>query len=176
MRPFPARQARRVITAFAVSVALLAAMAGAPALATGAGVDGRGPLDGMDFLGDFGPAGKPADSRDTLHFRDGRFWSGNCVPCGYPPGVYWVRVSGDAIHFRGELDRPGGGRFVYVGVVRDGRIEADINWRRERWYWTIDRDFRFEGRIADLQPDHASVSAAREAALGSHGAGRDCRP
>ncbi|WP_435103588.1 hypothetical protein [Arhodomonas sp. AD133] len=176
MRPFPAPQTRRALVPLLTLVTLLAVMAGAPALATDAGEGARGPLDGMDFVGDFGPAGGPADSRDTLHFRDGRFWSGSCVPCGYPPGAYWVRVTGDGIHFRGELENPEGGRFVYVGVVRDGRIEAHINWRRERWYWTIDRDFRFEGRIADVQPAYANVAAAREAAFGGPDPRRDCQP
>jgi len=118
-----------------------------------------GPLDGLAFVGTFGPAGEPADLTDTLYFGDGRFWSENCVPCGFTPGVYWVRYGENGTHFRGRLQSPQSGLFTYEGVVRDdGRIEVDINWRKDRWYWSIDRDFRFVGDL--VEPETAALAAA----------------
>ena len=136
----------------------------APAAFGDAPSSGRGPLDGMTFVGKFGPADKPLDTDDRLHFDDGQFWSAICVKCGFHPGRYWVREDSEGMHFLGELVSERG-RFRYHGRVKNGRIEVRINWRKERWYWTIDRDFRFEGTLenADAAPsaqDASSVAAA----------------
>lgn len=130
----------------------------------------HGRLDGMRFVGMFGPAQAPDDRKeDTLFFGDGHFWSANCVPCGFAPGKYWVRHEGDAIHFRGVMESPERGRFLYIGVVRDGRLSASVNWRKERWYWTIDRDFRFDatlsGATVTQRPDAVARLAVAEAKL-----------
>lgn len=104
------------------------------------------PLDGMVFEGRIGPAHNP-DLQDHLYFEDGRFWSGTCVRCGFEPGIYWVRHTDNGIAFRGVLRSADRGTFTYDGVVRGDRIEVSINWRHERWYWTIDRDLRFVGEL-----------------------------
>jgi len=135
----------------------------------------HGPLDGMRFVGDFGPKGEAADREDTLYFADGKFWSKNCVPCGFSPGPYWVRYTEDGIHFKGELRSPESGRFFYSGVVQDGRLEVSINWRKERWYWTIDRDFRFEGELVPVTPVGGMPSAAR-VAMAAASEPRVCEP
>jgi hypothetical protein len=84
------------------------------------GTSARGPLDGMSFIGTLGPEGKPGDRDDVIKFAGGHFWSENCVPCGFPPGPYWVRYEDAAIHFQGELESPSSGHFSYVGTVEDG--------------------------------------------------------
>lgn len=114
-----------------------------------------GPLDGMSFVGRIGPQGQP-DLDDTIYFNDGQFWSAACTRCGFAPAPYWARRVGDAIEFRGTLESPERGVFTYVGVVRDGRLSTEINWRRDRWYWSIDRDLRFVGTLAG--PDKAAMT------------------
>lgn len=109
----------------------------------------RGDLDGMMFVGTIGPADGPRDRADTLSFGTGHFWSAICVPCGFLPSVYWVRRVGDEIHFRDEMGSGDRGRFHYIGVVRGKQLSATIHWRKERWYWSIDRGFRFEGQLAE---------------------------
>lgn len=136
----------------------------------------QGPLDGMKFVGTFGPEGEPGDREDVLYFGDGHFWSRNCVPCGFPPGEYWVRYSGGAVHFRGELQSSERGRFAYSGVIRDGRVTAHINWRKERWYWTIDRDFRFEGVLVQRTAELSASRTARLARTAGPPADGDCEP
>lgn len=140
--------------------------------ATAAG--GSGPLDGKAFVGQFGPEGEPADMTDTLYFGSGQFWSANCVPCGFGPGIYWTRRADGGTHFPGKLHSDTGGTFTYVGVVRDGSIEVRINWQKDRWYWSIDRDFWFEGELAPGK----DAGTAREAALLAEGVAsettRDC--
>jgi hypothetical protein len=89
------------------------------------------------------------------------------VPCGFAPGVYWVRNDGEAIHFHGDMGSAERGRFVYYGVVQDGHLSASVHWRRERWYWTIDRDFRFEGRLSPVVvSERAAIVAGTAAAEG----------
>jgi hypothetical protein len=87
------------------------------------------------------------------------------VPCGFEPGAYWVRQSGDGIHFQGTLESEQSGEFRYTGVVRDKRIDVDIHWRKKRWYWTIDRRFRFVGRLDQAEPPSAALEATRIASL-----------
>lgn len=107
-----------------------------------------GPLDGMVFVGLIGPADNP-DVSDRLYFENGKFWSGECIRCGFEPGVYWTRRVDGGIAFQGTLESPDRGSFAYEGFVRDGgKIEVSINWRHERWYWTIDRELRFVGEAA----------------------------
>lgn len=156
----------RGVHAAAVLVAWVLAAA-SPALGDDPGQPLRthGRLDGMRFVGMFGPAQDPDEGReDTLFFGDGHFWSGNCVPCGFAPGKYWIRYDGDAIHFRGVMESPARGRFTYLGVVRGGHLSASVNWHKERWYWTIDRDFRFEGTLSGIAVTQRADAVARLAA------------
>jgi hypothetical protein len=114
----------------------------------------------MSFVGSLGPEGEPGDRDDVIHFADGQFWSENCVPCGFPPGRYWVRYEDDEIHFRGNLRSPDNGEFSYRGVVQGNRLTVTMNWRKERWYWSLDRDFWFEGTLAAMAAAEPSLSPA----------------
>lgn len=162
---------------FSTMRAALVALVLAWPVAPGAG-DGQlgahAPLDGLHFVGRLGPEGQAADRDDTLYFADGQFWSENCVPCGFAPGPYWTRHAEDSIHFRGELHSPESGTFSYQGVVQDGRLQATIHWRKERWYWTIRRDFHIEGTLEET-PTAALPSAASVALLAASEA-RVCEP
>jgi hypothetical protein len=123
----------------------------------------HGLLDGKRFVGMFGPAGQPGDKQDVLYFGDGQFWSAICVPCGFAPANYWIRRVGDAIHFRGEMGSPERGKFHYSGVIRGQHLTATINWRRERWYWSVDRDFTFEGTLSDIPVRESAATMTRRA-------------
>ena len=136
-----------------------------------------GPLDGMVFSGVLGPADSPDHGiPDTLYFRNGHFWSEQCIPCGFQPGRYWVHQAADGIHFRGELSSPEGGTFKYAGVVRDDQVATTIDWRKERWYWTIDREFRFQGALSDDDSSLATLQDAQEAAISARQSGSTCKP
>lgn len=107
---------------------------------------GRGPLDGMSFIGKIGPENS-RDLDDGLHFAAGKFWSTNCFACGYQPGIYWTRRVGDSIQFHGTLQSADGGRFDYSGRVVGDRIDVHINWIQQRWYGDIERSLAFVGAL-----------------------------
>ncbi|PJK28017.1 hypothetical protein CVT23_19200 [Minwuia thermotolerans] len=123
----------------------------------------RGPLDGMAFVGMIGPVEDP-DVADILYFDEGQFWSKACTRCGFMPSPYYARSVGDSIEFRGELESRDRGKFSYFGTVQDGQITAIIRWRRDRWYWSIDRDLRFEGTLSETTS--MTLEAAEETARG----------
>ena len=129
----------------------------------------------MSFVGTLGPEGEPGDRDDIIHFADGQFWSEGCVPCGFPPGPYWVRFAEDGIHFRGELSSADNGEFSYTGVVKGNRLTVTLNWRKDRWYWSIDRNFWFAGTmetVASAEPSPSPASIALAAATDP----RACEP
>jgi len=166
MHPVFTRSKRTIIVALAVCTALVIAkptMADTPAPG--------GPLDGMVFAGRIGPADSP-DLPDYLYFDEGRFWSGECVRCGFEPGVYWIRYTSDGIAFRGVLESPDRGTFTYDGLIRGDEIDVSIRWRHERWYWTIDRDLRFVGERLTGENARMSIEQARALA----GGGDEPRP
>jgi hypothetical protein len=103
-------------------------------------------LDGRTFRGPGGAIGKLAQREDVFLFRGGEFLSRNCQEYGFTAGPYWVREAGGVIHFRAELKSPEHGVMVYEGRVRGDQLEANFTWTKKRWYWTIERDFWFEGR------------------------------
>jgi len=106
-------------------------------------------LDGMRFRGAVGLMGKPRRRDDTFIFQDGWFMSENCKVEGFAPGVYWVRQEGGAIHFKAKLTSPEHGAIVYEGKVRGGEIEASFVWRKERWYWNVEREYWFKGKLVN---------------------------
>ena len=121
---------------------------------------GRGPLDGMVFVGRIGSEKKP-DFDEELHFSNGHFWSKNCILCGYQPSTYWTRMADDGIHFQGDLLKKDGSKFSYTGRVSDGRIKVTVRWTKERWYWSIDQTLVFNG-ILEKTKTAISVDEARK--------------
>jgi hypothetical protein len=110
-----------------------------------------GPLDGLTFRGALGPDGKPKDIPDLFVFENGTFVSKECeLRCKYPASPYFVRVNGDKTEFISETQCPyKDARIVWRGTIEGDRIRGKSTWVVNRWYWTIENTFEFEGRLAD---------------------------
>lgn len=166
----PGNGHRWVSRTAALGLTLLAAATPIAGVADGAPHDAlmRGDLDGKVFVGTFAPADGASGRQDALSFRGGHFWSGVCVPCGFVPAAYWVRKVGDEIHFRGEMVSTDSGTFDYAGVVNGNRLVATVDWRKDRWYWSVRRQFRFEGELSEATVTSSvteMVQRARKAAV-----------
>jgi hypothetical protein len=166
----PGNSRRWVSTVAAWSLSIFAAATPIAGVADGGPQDALmlGDLDGRMFVGTFAPADGSSGRQDALSFRGGHFWSSVCVPCGFVPAAYWVRKVGDEIHFRGEMVSTKSGKFDYSGVVKGNRLVATVDWRKDRWYWSIQRQFRFEGELSEATVTSsvaAMVQRARKAAV-----------
>jgi hypothetical protein len=116
-----------------------------------ADVGGSGVLDGMTFSAELGPFGRPADVKDTLVFANGTFVSTECERrCEYPARPYFIRQVGDRIEFISETRCPDkDAKIVWRGTVDDGTIKGVFTWTTVRWYWTIEKEFSFEGTLVE---------------------------
>ena len=170
--PFPAlatpavHAARRMLRhgpGVVLALLLAALEAGAGAGAEDAPRLGAGPLDGMIFVGEIGPADSP-DFAEELHFNQGLMWSKMCMRCGFQPAPYWTRRVGDAIHVIGELTGASGSVFRYDGMIEGDRAEVTVRWTKARWYWRIDRTLVFRGTRAADQVAMPGPEASRAAA------------
>ena len=112
---------------------------------------GTGILDGMTFSGQVFVDGEPLDVIDTWIFAQGTFESTECSNrCRYPPAPYYVRKLGDAVEFISEsqcLDKDS--QIVWHGTIEDGQAKGTMTWTTSRWYWTIEREFVFEGTLTN---------------------------
>lgn len=133
---------------FAPAANLVRAETSGTAVAEGSGI-----LDGMTFTSELGPLGKPANEKDSLVFENGLFVSRECERrCGYPPAPYFVRRVGEKTEFIIETHCPGkDSTIVWRGTVDEGNgtIKGVFTWISARWYWTIEKEFWFEGTLAE---------------------------
>ncbi len=108
-------------------------------------------LDGKTFAGELGGVGKPALTQDLFVFREGMFVSEECERrCGYPAGPYWVRFDGDGVQFKAEIPcLKSDATMVWNGTVKGDEIEGTIAWTSKRWYWTIEKEFWFKGKLVE---------------------------
>lgn len=118
-----------------------------------------GPLDGMTFRGALGPDGKPKDTPDVFVFENGTFVSKECESrCKYPARPYFVRVNGNKTEFISETRCPyKDARIVWRGTVEGDRITGKSTWVVNRWYWSVENTFEFEGRL--VAKDISSATA-----------------
>ncbi len=132
------------------AVGVGAAHPSADAAASTAGAPGSGPLDGKTFEGALGPIGKALDIEDSLVFADGLFLSTECeARCSYPASPYYVREEGNRLSFVSETRCPyKDATIIWRGTVEDGRLRGESTWIVKRWYWTVEKKFRFEGTLA----------------------------
>lgn len=116
---------------------------------------GSGALDGMTFAGQLGPSGAPADVDDQWVFENGMFVSRECERrCNYPPRAYYSRQVRGATEFMSVTQCPDkDATIVWRGTVEGRSIKGVATWTVERWYWTIEKTFAFEGELtASPQP------------------------
>lgn len=118
-----------------------------------------GRFDGMVFAGRLRSIDGSVDLPDTLQFADGHFWSGGCVECSFLPGAYLARDLVGGLEFDGLLKSGARGQFTYRGRLEGNGLRAEISWKRQRWYWTMERDYVFEGKLVSdgVAPDLGSA-------------------
>jgi hypothetical protein len=107
-------------------------------------------LDGRVFYVQSGLQGKPPDHEDYLNFWNGKFVSSGCVESGFQPSAYSVSEQEDGLHFHAETISSEYGVMIWDGVIRGNRIDTTARWMYKRWYWEIDRNYRYQGAVALL--------------------------
>ena len=112
---------------------------------------GSGPLDGMTFTGALGPSGKPKDIEDSFVFANGTFVSKECESrCKYPARPYFVRSNGNQTEFISETQCPyKDARIIWRGTIQGDKIKGVSTWTVKRWYWTVENNFEFEGKLTE---------------------------
>jgi hypothetical protein len=126
------------------------AAAANPAVAAGVLSPEADALNGLQFAGQTGEKGKGDHHADTITFKNGMFRSLDCENWGFGAAPYTVEKKGDAYHFRSTLISPNRGRLEWTGKIVGDKASGTFRWIHERWYWTIKRDYWFEGtRQAD---------------------------
>lgn len=108
-------------------------------------------LEGKTFAGELGLLGEPAMTKDLLVFRDGMFISKECEKrCGYAAGPYWVRSVEEGVQVRAETPcLKSDASIVWNGTVKGDQIEGTFTWTSRRWYWTIEKEFWFNGKLVE---------------------------
>ncbi len=119
------------------------------AIAATGEVAAPGILDGMTFTGTMHLGGDTAPVDDNFVFAAGTFVSTECdARCGYPARPYTTRRVGDAIEFFSEsqcLHKEA--KITWRGRIENGTIQGISSWTVKRWYWTIEKDFAFQGKL-----------------------------
>jgi hypothetical protein len=117
------------------------------------GPPGGGPpshlLDGKIFFGLHKKKGEEADHPEYLVFRDGMFFSSGCLEFKFPPSSYSTDAEGGEIRFRAEIVSAKYGNMLWEGTLRDDVMEATSQWTHKRWYWSIERNFLYRGRLLE---------------------------
>lgn len=103
-------------------------------------------LESRRFVGFLQALGDADPEKDAYTFKDGEFVSEGCLKWGFSPAPYWVRRDKDGLHFLAELSSPEHGTMRYEGVFDGKEVKGSVKWKKERWYWTMERDYRFTGK------------------------------
>lgn len=101
-------------------------------------------LDGKTFRAEAFEDGAKV-FEDQLVFKDGAFSSEACRKFGFTPSPYYVRIEGNQIQFLAETVSPTHGTMVWKGTVSGNELEGGLHWTKERWYWTVRRNFDVKG-------------------------------
>ncbi len=105
-------------------------------------------VENKHFIGQMQVVGTTDASEDVFIFQDGKFVSQSCLDWGFTPAPYWVRPEADGLHFLAELTSPDHGKMRFQGVYKGETINGTVQWRKERWYWTAEQEYRFSGQLA----------------------------
>lgn len=87
-------------------------------------------LDGKKFVGDIGPAGKPAEDKGAvISFAEHRLHSSVCDKYGFDRGIYFTTRDGDIVRFEAVTYSDENGRNHWRGVMKGGEIEGTLSYR-----------------------------------------------
>jgi hypothetical protein len=103
-------------------------------------------FEGVQFVGPFGAEDEKNPKQDTFTFKDGKFATASCLEWGFTPAPYWVRQGPKGLQFLAELTSPEHGTMRYEGVLDGKKLTVAGYWKKERWYWTIERTYKGHGR------------------------------
>lgn len=117
-------------------------------------------LDGLTFVGELGPEGKPKDVSDVFVFDVGTFVSKECeLRCDYPARPYFVSETEKGTEFISNTKCPyKDAEITWRGTVKDGKIYGMATWTVRRWYWTVTNNFEFAGRLEEQPGNVASTN------------------
>jgi hypothetical protein len=105
-------------------------------------------LNGLRFIGPFGAEAETKPKEDSFTFKDGKFATASCLKWGFVPAPFWTRRDSNGLHFLAELKSPDHGTMRYEGVFDGKELTVVGYWKKERWYWTVERTYRGKGRLS----------------------------
>ena len=105
-------------------------------------------LEGLRFVGPFDAEGEANPKQDTFTFKDGKFATASCLEWGFVPAPVWTRRDSKGVYFLAELESPEHGTMRYEGMYDGKELSVVGYWKKERWYWTVERTYRGNGRLA----------------------------
>ena len=103
------------------------------------------------FSGDTGTVGMEAHHTDRLVFAEGTFHSRECEKLGFEKSTVRLARDGDVVRFSAVNVSDEFGTLTWRGEIRDGIVEARYVWKKERLFWTIQREYWFSGEIDDVR-------------------------
>jgi hypothetical protein len=110
-------------------------------------------LEGKAFSGPTGTVGMDADHRETVLFSGGVFRSLACEEWGFEPESLRADEIDGAVHFEAVHKSEDYGTMTWRGTIRDGKLEAQYVWEKERLFWTTRREYWFSGVIEEASHD-----------------------
>lgn len=108
------------------------------------------PMPVLFVSGSTGTVGMDADHNDELVFKDGHLHSRECSKLGFRKGATRVEREGNLIRFSAVNVSPEYGTLTWKGVIRDGVVQALYVWKKERLFWTIQRQYWFNGKVSNV--------------------------
>lgn len=103
------------------------------------------------FTGATGTVGMDAHHSDELVFDEGTFHSRECRKIGFEKSTFKISREGNEIQFSAVNISDKYGTLTWQGIIRDGVVEARYVWKKERMFWTIQREYWFSGEIDDVR-------------------------
>lgn len=107
-------------------------------------------VEHLVFSGITGTVGMDAHHDDQLVFTAGEFHSRECEKLGFGKSRVEIARADDGIRFSAVNVSEEYGTLTWNGSIRDGVIEARYVWKKERLFWTIEREYWFSGEVHDV--------------------------
>ena len=99
------------------------------------------------FNGTTGTVGMGAHHDDQLVFAAGEFHSRECKKLGFEKSSVKIARDDDGIRFSAVNTSEKYGTLTWNGSIRDGVIDARYVWKKQRLFWTIEREYWFSGEV-----------------------------